>query len=133
MGTASPTVITGIVFAARACVKGRWTGDDILRQAPLFKASLSDVHAMVRLAVSCHFKAIYRKSSARNLGEHMQEANRKITLKSRPSGYPQESDFELVEERITQPGEGEVLIKSIWLSLDPHCCRERPQRGVYVA
>ncbi len=50
----------------------------------------------------------------------MQEANRKITLKSRPSGYPQESDFELEEERIPQPGEGEVLIKSIWLSLDPY-------------
>ncbi|MCH8063985.1 MAG: NADP-dependent oxidoreductase, partial [Chloroflexi bacterium] len=50
----------------------------------------------------------------------MQEANRKITLKSRPSGYPQESDFELVEEPIPQPGEGEVLIKSIWLSLDPY-------------
>ena len=50
----------------------------------------------------------------------MQEANRKITLKSRPSGYPQESDFELVEERIPRPGEGEVLIKSIWLSLDPY-------------
>ena len=50
----------------------------------------------------------------------MQETNRKITLKSRPSGYPQESDFELVEERIPQPGEGEVLIKSIWLSLDPY-------------
>ena len=50
----------------------------------------------------------------------MQEANRRITLNSRPSGYPQESDFELEEERIPQPGEGEVLIKSIWLSLDPY-------------
>ncbi|MCH7786105.1 MAG: NADP-dependent oxidoreductase [Chloroflexi bacterium] len=49
-----------------------------------------------------------------------QESNRKITMKSRPMGYPQESDFELVEEPIPQPREGEVLIRTIWLSLDPY-------------
>ena len=46
--------------------------------------------------------------------------NRKITLKSRPDGYPTLDDFELIEEPITQPREGEVLIRSIWLSLDPY-------------
>jgi len=49
-----------------------------------------------------------------------QESNTRITLKSRPDGYPQPSDFELVEEPIPQPREGEVLIKAIWLSLDPY-------------
>ena len=49
-----------------------------------------------------------------------QESNTGITLKSRPDGYPQPSDFELVEEPIPQPREGEVLIKAIWLSLDPY-------------
>ena len=34
------------------------------------------------------------------------ESNRKITLKSRPDGYPELSDFELVEEPIPQPREG---------------------------
>ncbi len=48
------------------------------------------------------------------------ETNRKITLKSRPEGYPKLSDFELIEEPIPQPGEGEVLVQSIWLSLDPY-------------
>ena len=48
------------------------------------------------------------------------ESNRKITLKSRPDGYPELSDFELVEEQIPQPREGEVLIQSLWLSLDPY-------------
>ncbi|MCY4578028.1 MAG: NADP-dependent oxidoreductase, partial [Chloroflexi bacterium] len=38
------------------------------------------------------------------------ESNRKITLKSRPDGYPKPSDFELIEEPIPQPREGEVLI-----------------------
>lgn len=49
-----------------------------------------------------------------------QESNRKIIMKSRPTGYPQESDFELVEEPIPQPREGEVLIRTFWLSLDPY-------------
>ena len=48
------------------------------------------------------------------------ESNRKITLKSRPDGYPKPSDFELIEEPIPQPREGEVLIQSHWLSLDPY-------------
>ena len=48
------------------------------------------------------------------------ESNHKITLKSRPDGYPKLSDFELIEEPIPQPREGEVLIKSNWLSLDPY-------------
>ena len=48
------------------------------------------------------------------------ESNRKIILKSRPDGYPELSDFELVEEPIPQPGEGEVLVKSSWMSLDPY-------------
>ena len=49
-----------------------------------------------------------------------QESNRKVTLKSRPDGYPQPSDFELVEGPVPQPREGEALIKIIWLSLDPY-------------
>ena len=62
----------------------------------------------------------------------MQESNRKITLKSRPSGYPQESDFELVEEPIPQPGEGEVLVRTNWLSLDPYM-RGRMRDGASYA
>lgn len=49
-----------------------------------------------------------------------QEHNSKVVMKSRPSGYPKESDFELVEEPIPQPREGEVLIHTLWLSLDPY-------------
>ena len=49
-----------------------------------------------------------------------QESNRKVILKSRSDGYPELSNFGLVEEPIPQPKEGEVLIKAIWLSLDPY-------------
>lgn len=48
------------------------------------------------------------------------EINRKVVLKSRPDGYPKLSDFDLVEQPIPQPREGEALIRSIWLSLDPY-------------
>ena len=46
--------------------------------------------------------------------------NRQIKLASRPVSYPRESDFSLVESPLPQPGEGEVLIQALWLSLDPY-------------
>ena len=46
--------------------------------------------------------------------------NRQITLAARPEGFPQESDFALVEEPVAEPGAGEVLVRSRWLSLDPY-------------
>ena len=49
-----------------------------------------------------------------------QEYNQKIVLKSRPEGYPQLSDFELIEEQISRIGEGQLLIQVLWLSLDPY-------------
>ena len=48
------------------------------------------------------------------------QINRQITLASRPVGYPRESDFRLVESPIPQPREGEILVKALWLSLDPY-------------
>ena len=46
--------------------------------------------------------------------------NRQITLAARPANYPTESDFNLIESPVPQPGEGEVLVRTIWLSLDPY-------------
>ncbi|MDQ3067906.1 MAG: NADP-dependent oxidoreductase [Actinomycetota bacterium] len=46
--------------------------------------------------------------------------NRQITLASRPVGFPQDSDFALVETEIPEPGAGEVLVRAQWLSLDPY-------------
>ncbi len=46
--------------------------------------------------------------------------NRRITLAARPVGYPKESDFALVEQPIPVPGPGEMLIRIIYLSLDPY-------------
>ena len=46
--------------------------------------------------------------------------NRQITLAARPEGFPKDSDFALVETEVPQPGPGEVLVHSQWLSLDPY-------------
>ena len=49
-----------------------------------------------------------------------EDTNRRITLASRPAGYPVESDFNLEEAPIPEARHGEVLLKTIWLSLDPY-------------
>ncbi|MEH1875308.1 NADP-dependent oxidoreductase [Nostoc sp.] len=46
--------------------------------------------------------------------------NKQIILKSRPVGEPKESDFALVEIPTPEPGEGEILSRTIYLSLDPY-------------
>ena len=43
-----------------------------------------------------------------------------MTLASRPSGWPSESDFELVEADVPEPGPGEVLVRVLWTSVDPY-------------
>jgi hypothetical protein len=46
--------------------------------------------------------------------------NRQVRLAARPVGEPAESDFALVESEAPAPDEGEVLVRSLWLSLDPY-------------
>jgi NADPH-dependent curcumin reductase CurA len=46
--------------------------------------------------------------------------NRKITLRSRPVGMPLLSDFSNEEELMPVNGEGEVLLKSVYVSVDPY-------------
>ena len=46
--------------------------------------------------------------------------NRQVTLSSRPQGYPTLSDFSVLESQVPEPAEGEVLVKALWLSLDPY-------------
>lgn len=48
------------------------------------------------------------------------ERNRQVLLARRPVGEPTPSDFELAEKEIPVPREGEVLCRTIYLSLDPY-------------
>lgn len=47
-------------------------------------------------------------------------ANRKVVLKSYPKGAPGAEHFEIVEETIPTPGPGEVLVRAIYLTVDPY-------------
>lgn len=46
--------------------------------------------------------------------------NRQILLASRPVGWVGEENFESVETAMPQPGDGELLARVIYLSLDPY-------------
>ena len=46
--------------------------------------------------------------------------NRQIILASRPSGLPTNQNFDLIEVDERAPRNGEVLCKTIYLSLDPY-------------
>lgn len=46
--------------------------------------------------------------------------NRQITLNSRPIGAPKSSDFKLLETQIQKPQKGQVLLRTVFLSLDPY-------------
>lgn len=50
----------------------------------------------------------------------MPTKNRQILLASRPSGEPTPDNFELVEKEIPDPQSGQMLLRSIYLSLDPY-------------
>jgi hypothetical protein len=49
----------------------------------------------------------------------MSQAKR-VVLASRPIGEPKASDFRIEEYTEPVPGEGQVLLRTIWLSLDPY-------------
>jgi NADPH-dependent curcumin reductase CurA len=46
--------------------------------------------------------------------------NRQILLKSRPQGTPSLDDFTLNQCSVPEPGDGEVLMRVLWLSLEPY-------------
>lgn len=46
--------------------------------------------------------------------------NRKMVLAKRPVGEPGDDCFQLVEEDVPALRPGQILIKVLWLSLDPY-------------
>ena len=62
----------------------------------------------------------------------MKTINRQIKLASRPSGFPKESDFQLVESPVPTPGPGEFLIRTICLSVDPYMRGRMNDRPSYA-
>src|SRR5688572_5387160 len=46
--------------------------------------------------------------------------NKRIVLASRPKGWVTEENFRLETAPLPEPAAGEVLVKNLWLSLDPY-------------
>ncbi|MDR9778093.1 NADP-dependent oxidoreductase, partial [Rhizobium hidalgonense] len=46
--------------------------------------------------------------------------NQRIVLASRPVGEPKHSDFRIEDSDIPELKDGEVLLKTVYLSLDPY-------------
>ena len=47
------------------------------------------------------------------------DVNRQVLLKARPAGIPQAEHFDLVERPLPVPGDGQVLVRNLYLSVDP--------------
>lgn len=62
----------------------------------------------------------------RNLKGH------EIRLKSRPIGMPTDDNFEYVEAPVAEPKDGEVLVRNIWMSVDPYMRGRMVDRESYV-
>jgi hypothetical protein len=45
---------------------------------------------------------------------------REVHLKARPKGWPTPHDFAVVETELTPPGDGEVLVRNHFMSVDPY-------------
>jgi len=58
------------------------------------------------------------------------EKNMQILLAARPQGAPKDSDFAMIETPIPSPGPGEMLLRTIYLGLDP-VIRLRMNAGSY--
>ncbi|MGV9286207.1 NADP-dependent oxidoreductase [Streptomyces sp. NPDC003719] len=59
--------------------------------------------------------------------------NREWHLLSRPVGWPEPEDFSLVEAEVPTPGEGQVLVRNLFLSVDPYMRGRMSAAKSYVA
>jgi NADPH-dependent curcumin reductase CurA len=50
----------------------------------------------------------------------MTAQNRQVRLRRRPSGMPSPEDFTIADAPLPEPGPGEVLLRGLYLSLDPY-------------
>jgi NADPH-dependent curcumin reductase CurA len=63
----------------------------------------------------------------------MAQKNLQVLLAHRPTGWVKESDFRIVETDIPAPGDGQVLIKNHYLSLDPYMRGRMNDQRSYAA
>lgn len=59
--------------------------------------------------------------------------SREIHLRRRPVGIPKEDDFKLVEVPVPKPEKGELLVRNIYMSVDPYMRGRMDEYESYVA
>jgi NADPH-dependent curcumin reductase CurA len=57
---------------------------------------------------------------------------REFHLKSRPRGLPSEENFKLVERALEEPSDGQILVRNLWLSVDPYMRGRMADRKSYI-
>jgi NADPH-dependent curcumin reductase CurA len=60
-------------------------------------------------------------------------AAREIHLKSRPSALPGPENFALVEQALPALADGQLLVKALWMSVDPYMRGRMVDRPSYIA
>ncbi len=58
--------------------------------------------------------------------------NVQVLLKSRPEGQPGEDNFEITESELPPPGDGQMLRRTLWLSVDPYMRGRMSERKSYA-
>ncbi len=59
--------------------------------------------------------------------------NKGFVLASRPQGAAREDNFRFFEREIGAPGPGQVLVRNLWLSLDPYMRGRMDEGRSYTA
>ena len=59
--------------------------------------------------------------------------NKEIRLARRPTGVPTEANFEIKDSDVPAPGEGEVLLRTLYISVDPYLRGRMREGRSYIA
>ena len=62
----------------------------------------------------------------------MLKKTREIHLKKRPQGVPKADDFSLIEKDLPALTSGQVLVRNLWMSVDPYMRGRMMERKSYV-
>jgi NADPH-dependent curcumin reductase CurA len=58
--------------------------------------------------------------------------SRQVLLAARPAGAPRPSDFRLVEVDVPAPGPGEILVRNVYMSVDPYMRGRMNEKQTYA-
>lgn len=62
----------------------------------------------------------------------MTAISRQFHLASRPGGAPALENFKLVERELDAPSEGQIIVRNLWLSVDPYMRGRMVDRSSYI-